>query len=351
MVADIKLVTDYEVEGCWGTVGPNSKCRRCQTPLVECPREGHYNSQYWRLERNDGCVLKICPNGCRERTALATFYCGQAYADNEMHHDDAERAAVLRMAAAEDESLDYVEKLNFRQAAERLQERADRRIIKNPKELSNFIRNQIAHNVNLLHEARRRDTLTEFGMVWGEVVDALGDIADNLEGADYIEDFDDGIESIHGLIDRFDGMRVSLPIIEVPVESKHAGPTKIEITENYYGKWGGWVLPNGDFLPTLEFAHHAATCFEARLQGILTDLDDPKREADPYRLEHMDWQRIAEKQGWIKVARVTLLNGRYTAACAVRRITKAQMNTLLDWASTIDTENRWYAVKEMESYT
>ena len=63
----MKLVTDYEVEGCWTYERENnpSRCRYCGSILEKVPIEGHYNSQYWNLKRNDGLDLFCCPNGCK----------------------------------------------------------------------------------------------------------------------------------------------------------------------------------------------------------------------------------------------------------------------------------------------
>jgi len=63
----MKMIKDYEVEGCW-SLG-KSKCRGCGKALVEVPREGHYNSQFWENEREDGLLLSCCPDGCSEKEA------------------------------------------------------------------------------------------------------------------------------------------------------------------------------------------------------------------------------------------------------------------------------------------
>lgn len=53
-----------QIRGCWSSVVP--KCMGCKTAMVVCPREGHPNSHFWVLERNDGMTLYVCPNGCPE---------------------------------------------------------------------------------------------------------------------------------------------------------------------------------------------------------------------------------------------------------------------------------------------
>jgi len=53
-----------ETVGCWGAIGHPGTCHKCGAPLVDCPREGHPNSRYWALERDDGMTLYVCPNDC-----------------------------------------------------------------------------------------------------------------------------------------------------------------------------------------------------------------------------------------------------------------------------------------------
>ena len=64
----IKMITDYEVEGTWVKVNSDGiadhKCRKCGANHVLVPREGHFNSKYWDLQRNDGLYLVSCPEGC-----------------------------------------------------------------------------------------------------------------------------------------------------------------------------------------------------------------------------------------------------------------------------------------------
>lgn len=64
VVDGMAMVKDYEVYGCWTSPESGTQCR-CGEVLKEVPEEGHYNSQYWRLKRNDGMVLKCCPKGCK----------------------------------------------------------------------------------------------------------------------------------------------------------------------------------------------------------------------------------------------------------------------------------------------
>ena len=69
----MKIITDYEVEGCWAGVKSKSKCRVCGTKFQLVPKKNHFNSQYWKLARNDGTFLKCCPNGCSVETGEKTF--------------------------------------------------------------------------------------------------------------------------------------------------------------------------------------------------------------------------------------------------------------------------------------
>jgi hypothetical protein len=55
-----------DVEGCWSLRSPERMvCRHCGVGMVECPKEGHPNSKYWNLRRNDE-VLYVCSVGCLE---------------------------------------------------------------------------------------------------------------------------------------------------------------------------------------------------------------------------------------------------------------------------------------------
>jgi hypothetical protein len=53
-----------EVYGGWMSPNLVHKCGACDSELVICPREGHFNSKFWQLERDDGMVLFICPKEC-----------------------------------------------------------------------------------------------------------------------------------------------------------------------------------------------------------------------------------------------------------------------------------------------
>jgi len=59
---DCKIITDYEVEGCWSSGIPI--CRCCGAKQVRVIDEKHYNAKYLILQRNDGMFLYCCPNGC-----------------------------------------------------------------------------------------------------------------------------------------------------------------------------------------------------------------------------------------------------------------------------------------------
>lgn len=41
-------------------------CPICGKKVINCPREGHPNSKYWEMERNDGMKLFVCSRGCYE---------------------------------------------------------------------------------------------------------------------------------------------------------------------------------------------------------------------------------------------------------------------------------------------
>ena len=61
-----------DVWGGWAR--PNSEnrlskslvCQFCQTSVIEVPKEGHANSQYWAFQRSADEILYCCPNGCLE---------------------------------------------------------------------------------------------------------------------------------------------------------------------------------------------------------------------------------------------------------------------------------------------
>ena len=65
----MKMIIDYEVEGCWTSPKSKSKCRLCGTEMQPVPEKNHFNSQYWKLTRDDGIILKCCPKGCSVKTA------------------------------------------------------------------------------------------------------------------------------------------------------------------------------------------------------------------------------------------------------------------------------------------
>lgn len=64
------MKTDYEVEGGWSTLKNGTRCRACGEKLIEVPKEGHYNSKYWKLKKDDRCLLLCCPNNCSEEVAV-----------------------------------------------------------------------------------------------------------------------------------------------------------------------------------------------------------------------------------------------------------------------------------------
>ena len=57
-----KAEVSGEVYGCWSSSA--RKCNSCGEEMVLCPREGHPNSKFWKLERDDGTRLFVCPNNC-----------------------------------------------------------------------------------------------------------------------------------------------------------------------------------------------------------------------------------------------------------------------------------------------
>ena len=59
-------VSKDTVYGCWGCQKSESICGHCNAKLIIVPRDGHPNSKFWALERDDGMVLKCCPAGCLE---------------------------------------------------------------------------------------------------------------------------------------------------------------------------------------------------------------------------------------------------------------------------------------------
>jgi len=71
----MKMVNDYEVEGCWTSMDKKEKprCRKCGSILKLVPKEKHFNSRYWKLQRNDGLLLACCPKGCAEKDAVKSY--------------------------------------------------------------------------------------------------------------------------------------------------------------------------------------------------------------------------------------------------------------------------------------
>jgi len=61
------METTIQVYGYWATSSKYlGSCAKCGKKMILCPREGHPNSKFWELERDDGCVLVVCPNNCLE---------------------------------------------------------------------------------------------------------------------------------------------------------------------------------------------------------------------------------------------------------------------------------------------
>lgn len=53
--------------GWWSDVTvEKAVCPRCATSAQLVPRTGHRLSVFWRLEKDDDCVLVWCPKGCTE---------------------------------------------------------------------------------------------------------------------------------------------------------------------------------------------------------------------------------------------------------------------------------------------
>lgn len=69
----MKLITKYEVEGCWTSGSRTVYCRKCGSRLEAVPKKGHFNSKYWELQRDDGLFLKCCPKGCSECSGVEAF--------------------------------------------------------------------------------------------------------------------------------------------------------------------------------------------------------------------------------------------------------------------------------------
>ena len=60
-----KKVVD-QIFGYWTSFEHLGKCLKCGSEMILCPREGHLNSKFWELERDDGLILVVCPNNCLE---------------------------------------------------------------------------------------------------------------------------------------------------------------------------------------------------------------------------------------------------------------------------------------------
>lgn len=57
---------ENEIYGCWSHINRTSYCLHCGDQLIVCPKEGHLNSGYWRLQRYEDEQLLVCPNNCPE---------------------------------------------------------------------------------------------------------------------------------------------------------------------------------------------------------------------------------------------------------------------------------------------
>lgn len=56
-----------DIWGGWSTRPLSEiKCHFCLTPAIMTPKEGHPNSQYWKLQRTSEEYLFCCPLGCLE---------------------------------------------------------------------------------------------------------------------------------------------------------------------------------------------------------------------------------------------------------------------------------------------
>ena len=71
----MEMIKDYEVEGCWTSTDKKrkTKCRACGAVMENVPKEGHYNSHYWQLQRHEQERLVCCPNGCSEKLSVQKF--------------------------------------------------------------------------------------------------------------------------------------------------------------------------------------------------------------------------------------------------------------------------------------
>lgn len=60
----MEIIKDYEVYGCWTSSEAVKACPKCAIKVQLVPADGHFNSKYWKLKRDDGLDLYCCPNGC-----------------------------------------------------------------------------------------------------------------------------------------------------------------------------------------------------------------------------------------------------------------------------------------------
>ncbi|MCK5131730.1 MAG: hypothetical protein KAR40_06205 [Candidatus Sabulitectum sp.] len=72
----MKMITKYEVYGLW-SVKKDSSCPLCKAKLELVPKEGHYNSEYWGRQRDDGMLLYCCPEGCSLKKAEELYLYGE----------------------------------------------------------------------------------------------------------------------------------------------------------------------------------------------------------------------------------------------------------------------------------
>ena len=60
------MTTKYQVVGGWREPDELGNCVKCGKSNIVCPKEGHFNSDFWELVKDDGLVLYVCPSGCPE---------------------------------------------------------------------------------------------------------------------------------------------------------------------------------------------------------------------------------------------------------------------------------------------
>ncbi|MFH1526276.1 MAG: hypothetical protein ABIG69_06420 [Bacteroidota bacterium] len=61
-----KIKIKQDVNGSWGDLNHETTCQWCGSLFVLCPKDGHPNSKYWRLQISENEILKVCPKGCLE---------------------------------------------------------------------------------------------------------------------------------------------------------------------------------------------------------------------------------------------------------------------------------------------